>query len=67
MKKVSPAPRIEWIDFAKGFVMIAIVWGHVVLHEADANKFFAAFRMPFFFMMAGFLLNLNRWGSAEKF
>ena len=65
--KVSPATRIDWADFAKGVAIILVVWGHSVISEIDANKFFAAFRMPFFFVMAGFFLNLNKWGGAENF
>ena len=61
------APRIEWIDFAKGFVMTAVVWGHTLVPDATLNKFFFMFRMPFFFVMAGFLLNLDKWGGAENF
>ena len=45
--------------------MILIVLGHVI--ERDYNKFFAIFRMPFFFIMAGFLLNLDKWGGAENY
>ena len=61
------ASRIDWIDFAKGFVMIAVVWGHALIPDAALNKFFFMFRMPFFFVMAGFLLNLDKWGGAENY
>ena len=61
------AQRITWIDFAKGVAIILVVFGHVLLIDISANKFFAAFRMPFFFVTAGFLLNLNKWGGAENF
>lgn len=67
MDKNISAPRIDWVDFAKGFVMIAIVWGHAVILDIEFNKFFAAFRMPFFFIMAGFLLNLNKWGGDDNY
>lgn len=61
------APRIEWVDFAKGVVIILVVLGHAEIPDANVNKFFAAFRMPFFFVMAGFLLNLNKWSGAENY
>ena len=32
-----------------------------------ANKFFAAFRIPFFFIMAGYLLNIHQWGGVENY
>lgn len=67
MDKNISAPRIDWVDFAKGFVMIAIVWGHAVIPDIEFNKFFAAFRMPFFFIMAGFLLNLDKWSGDDNY
>ena len=66
MQKVSAAPRIEWIDFAKGVVIILMVFLHITRFE-DLSKFIMLFHMPFFFVTAGFLLNLNRWGGAENF
>lgn len=59
--------RIAWLDFAKGIAIIVVVWGHAVVDEIDANKFFAVFRMPFFFVTAGFLLNLDKWSGAENY
>ncbi len=47
--------------------MIAVVEGHATFHFTPANEFFATFRMPFFFIMAGFLLNLDKWGSKENY
>ena len=47
--------------------MIAVVWGHMIVSEIDANKLLAAFRMPFFFIMAGFLLNLDKWGGKNNY
>ena len=61
------AERIAWIDFAKGVAIILVVFGHASIPDVLVNKFFAAFRMPFFFVTAGFLLNLNKWGGAKNF
>ena len=41
------AERISWIDFAKGVAIILVVWGHTLIDGVVANKFVAAFRMPF--------------------
>ena len=47
--------------------MIAVVEGHTTFHFTPENQFFAIFRMPFFFIMAGFLLNLDKWGGKEHY
>jgi len=60
--KPLPAQRIDWVDFAKGFVMILVVLGHAIL-AGSLQNFIYVFHMPFFFVMAGFLLNLDRWGG----
>ena len=60
IEKISP--RIEWVDFAKGVVIILVVLGHA-MEENDLKNFFSMFRMPFFFVIAGFLLNLDKWGG----
>lgn len=72
MDKNISAPRIAWIDFAKGFVMLTVIFGHAAVYNHET--FFVAsliaiyeFHMPFFFIVAGFLLNLDKWSGAEKF
>lgn len=47
--------------------MIAVVEGHTTYHFTPENEFFALFRMPFFFIMAGFLLNFDKWGGKENY
>lgn len=52
--------RVQWIDFAKGVVIILVV----ILHAIPINKvsdFNCTFHMPFFFVMAGYLLNTAKW------
>lgn len=59
------APRIDWVDFAKGVAIILVVLGH--LKGEDLQKFIFVFHMPFFFVTAGFLLNLDKWGGYKKY
>ena len=59
------AERIAWIDFAKGVAIILVVLGHAI--QGDLSKFIFVFHMPFFFIMAGFLLNFEKWGGAENY
>lgn len=53
--------RINWIDFAKGVAIILVVIGHVIPESINLFGFIYAFHMPFFFIMAGYLLNTEKW------
>ena len=64
--------RIEWVDFAKGIVMLTVIFGHAAVYNHE--KFFVdslivvyEFHMPFFFVMAGFLLNFDKWGGVIRY
>ncbi|MBR2775108.1 MAG: acyltransferase family protein [Selenomonadaceae bacterium] len=57
--------RIVWVDFAKGSAIILVVLGH--FSEGDLQKFIFVFHMPFFFVMAGYLLNFNKWGGVGNY
>ena len=59
------AERITWVDFAKGVAIILVVLGHAT--QGDLQKFIFVFHMPFFFVIAGFLLNFEKWGGAENY
>ena len=59
------AERIAWVDFAKGFIIILMVLGHAV--HGDVQKFIFVFHMPFFFVMAGYLLNFEKWGGVKNY
>ena len=61
------AERINWIDFAKGFAIISVVLGHALDDDFSLCVLIYIFHMPFFFILAGYLLNLDKWGGAENF
>lgn len=61
------SPRIEWVDFAKGVVIILMVLGHVIEGVSVLSKIIYVFHMPFFFITAGFLLNLDKWGGRSNY
>lgn len=61
------AERITWIDFAKGFAIISVVLGHALDDDFSLCKLIYIFHMPFFFILAGYLLNLDKWGGAKNF
>ena len=54
--------RIEWIDLAKGFSIILVVYGHSGLSAVPfLGDWFAAFRMPFFFIVSGLLFSISKY------
>lgn len=58
---VMPKPRLEWIDLAKGFCMMLVVWSHVYLLFKNEhlvswsiyNHMGFYFRMPLYFLLSG--------------
>ena len=75
MDKVQPTSvittkkkRIEWIDIAKGFSIILVVYGHSGLSSIPyVGDWFGAFRMPFFFFVSGLLFNPDRYVRSTDF
>ena len=65
--------RVHWVDFAKGIGIIFVVIGHDVIYIRDPSdtayylyNLIYEFHMPFFFIMAGYLLNTTKWEGREK-
>lgn len=52
--------RIEWIDQAKGWGMILVVFGHGIYLEIP-HKLVYSFHIPFFFALSGWLYNPTRY------
>lgn len=48
--------RIEWMDALKGFGMILVIVGHMVVPDIVC-KFIYSFHMPLFFAISGYLYN----------
>ncbi len=52
--------RIQWVDSMRGFSMIVVVLGHVLLsmdiggYDSFLSTIFLTFRMPLFFFVSGF-------------
>lgn len=53
--------RLQWVDFAKGIVIILVVVAHVMHRGTFEIAFIYTFHMPFFFIMAGYLLNVAKY------
>lgn len=66
-RSCSVVERITWLDFAKGVAIILVVLGHAIRNGTDLYKLIFVFHMPFFFVTAGFLLNLDKWSGDKNF
>ncbi|MDJ1474770.1 acyltransferase family protein [Bacillus sp. LS15-K4] len=51
--------RIQAIDIVRGITISLVVMGHTEI-PLQLNSIFAAFRMPLFFMVSGYLLNITK-------
>lgn len=56
--------RIEYIDTAKGILMLLVVIGHIQEYAGTYGylyRFIYAFHMPAFFLISGILINKDNW------
>ena len=60
MKKISTKPRTEYIDIARGIVIILMLIGHSGAPDILTQLIYG-FHMPFFFILSGFLYNREKW------
>ncbi|MCU5067249.1 acyltransferase family protein [Bacillus pacificus] len=51
--------RIQAIDIVRGITISLVVMGHTEI-PLQLNSIFASFRMPLFFMVSGYLLNITK-------
>jgi acyltransferase len=59
---MSISKRIDFIDIAKGFGIILVVFGHTYRGN-DLNLFIYSFHMPLFFFFSGLLFNEKKYAS----
>lgn len=58
--------RLDYIDFAKAFGMLLIVWGHIRL-SGWSNAFVYAFHIPLFFFLSGMVFSKKRYPTFKSF
>jgi len=63
MNNISTAKRIDWVDIAKGFGMLLIIFGHCEIGRFRDIVF--TFHVPLFFICSGFTLRVSQ--TAEEF
>lgn len=65
--------RLQWVDAMRGFSMLVVVFGHVLLHmgiggyDSFLSSVLLTFRMPLFFFVSGFFsYRLLSWWDKDK-
>ena len=63
---VNQYKRLDYIDAAKAFGMMTVMWGHI--HFMDiSNDFVYAFHMPFFFILSGMVFFPDKYDGFKNF
>lgn len=62
-KSTPTGGRIEWIDVAKGYGMLLVIFGHAVIVGGRWHNLIFAFHMPFFFLLSGLVYKPTTFGK----
>lgn len=54
----------NWVDIAKGITILLVAGYHATL--GLLNDFVTMWFMPLFFVMSGYLLNVEKWMAPER-
>ena len=54
--------RLNYIDIAKGFGMLAVVWGHIML-SGFSNMLVYAVDSPSFFFLSGMMYKREKYST----
>lgn len=56
-----PKKRIDWIDMAKGYGMILVIYGHIIFSSNSLPLYMIfSFHMPLFFFLSGYVFSNRR-------
>ena len=60
--------RVDWIDVAKGVAILLVCVGHTQLAQIAAlNSWITSFHMSFFFFVAGYCYNPDKYKSYSAY
>lgn len=59
--------RIDYIDTAKGIATILVILGHLSVTPKIIVNSLYTFHIPLFFLLSGFVLNLDKFSSYKLF
>lgn len=51
--------RMQWIDVARGFAMLLVIWGHLDTEHTIFFTWTNAIKLPLFFAISGYLINID--------
>lgn len=63
---VNNYKRIDYIDAAKAFGMMTVMWGHIHFNDIS-NDFVYAFHIPLFFVLSGMVFFPDKYGGFKNF
>jgi fucose 4-O-acetylase-like acetyltransferase len=63
---VNEYKRLDYIDAAKAFGMMAVMWGHIHFNDIS-NDFVYAFHIPLFFALSGMVFFPEKYGGFKNF
>lgn len=58
--------RFDYLDIAKGFGILFVVWAHIML-TGVTHQMIYAFHMPLFFLLSGMLFQRGKYDSFPQF
>lgn len=58
--------RYDYIDYAKGFGILLVVWAHILI-VGWSHQIIYAFHMPLFFFISGMLFRKDKYTSLRQF
>lgn len=56
---MSAKARLEWVDVAKGFGIIGVIWAHVAIDDSIIHPWLTSFDLVLFFFLSGYVLNIK--------
>lgn len=62
MKNIQTNSRVSYVDIAKGFGMLAVLWGHIML-SGYTNILVYAVHIPLFFFLSGMVYKKEKYSS----
>lgn len=60
LQTTAKKTRIEWLDIAKGIVILTVIIGHTAEYGGTLRNFIFSFHMPLFFILSGYTYKIPK-------